>query len=164
MYSDNEHIDDSKLKGLGSTGGFTTPPGYFKQLQSHILTQTTGGSSSNPEVPEGYFDQARLAIIQKTTQRPQLVVWYRKPLVKYAAASLVLISLSFVVWFNQLPANHHMAKVNISDEEILHYFERSDLKDIPITAISFTSSTTTLSDEETYIINQADEQLILEEL
>jgi hypothetical protein len=164
MYAENEHIDDTKLRSLETSGGFTIPMGYFEQLPSHILAQTAGSVKVALPIPEGYFEQSKKAILQKTIHKPQPTLWYKRSILHYAAAAMVVMSLSVGFWLTRQPVHSTITAASISDDEIISYLSQSDLKDIPATEISFVSANPTLTAEEMFIINQADEQLLLEEL
>ncbi len=167
MDNEYEHIDDSKLKALKVSGGFSVPPHYFNQLRNHVLEETVGSQKRDLNVPEGYFERSRMAILQKTvgsTPQPQLTVWYKKAFLKYAAAAVLMATITVGFWIARQPTIPESI-ATISDEEILDYLEKEDMRDVPISEVSFTSiSTSAVTEEETYIINQTDEQILLEEL
>jgi hypothetical protein len=171
MNNENEEIDDSLLKHLETEGGFKVPHGYFNRLKQHVLDQTTGtpiDEQSGFQIPEGYFGQSREQILLKTTgikANPILKVWYKRPILRYAAAAAVIMTSSILFWpFQRQDAS--MVQINVSDEEIIQYLGQSDVHDIPVTEVSFVSSEVEapVSVQENYIINQTDEQSIIEEL
>lgn len=160
MHHDQEEADDTKLKGLDVNGGFTTPPQYFSHLHNHILNRTVRISS---EVPEGYFERSRSAILQKTigtvpVSKP-LTVWYRRPLYKYVAAASVMVCLSLVLW-SPKQSTSTITSENISEEEIMNYLEHTDLRDVNIIDVNFSSLSPAGAEVEQYIISQSDDQLL----
>lgn len=163
MYQEGENVDDSKLRGLKVTGGFTTPPHYFSHLQNHILNRTSRAHDYQSEVPDSYFESSRSAILQKTIGSAPVVkpltVWYQRPAYKYTAAASLMFCLSLVFW---LPKQTGIAvsAANISEEEIMLYLERSDLRDVNIVDVNFTSATPASADVEQYIISQSEDQLL----
>jgi hypothetical protein len=167
MYHDPENVDDSKLKGLGVTGGFTTPPFYFSHLQNHILNRTSRATDFQSEALEDYFKQSRSAILQKTvgsaTVPKPLTVWYHRPVSRYLAAASLTICLSLVFWLPKQTATQ-TAAATLSEEEIMLYLERSDLRDVNMIDVNFTSASPASADVEQYIISQSEDPLLLENL
>jgi hypothetical protein len=168
MYSEQDEIDDLNLRKFGVRGGFTVPPQYFDRLRGHILEQTTGLEESLPHagVPDGYFERSRAAILAKTSGAAPvkpLQVWYNKPLYRYAAAAVAVFTLSVIFWLPRHSTTTAAAAAAISDEDILHYLETSDLRDITIYEAGFNAVAPSNIEVEQYIIDHSNEQL-LEEL
>lgn len=164
MHTENDHIDDSNLKNLRTEGGFTVPVGYFENMRTHVLKQTTGQETDKTfEVPEGYFEQSRTAILAQTALKPKTVrLWYTRSLAKYAAAAVVLLTsaLTFVLYRQQ----HQPNLQSMSDDEIILYLEEEGVRDIPVSEVSFAVNEAPANGEEKYLMNNADEQSIIEEL
>lgn len=164
MYNENDPIDDNKLKSLPTAGGFGVPAGYFENMRKQVLQQTTGREAEKGfVVPDGYFEQSRQAILGLTSgKKPALRLWYTRSLVKYAAAAVVLLTsmLTFVVYKQQQQPQLE----SMSNDEIIRYFEEDGVPDIPVSEVSFVVNETPANGEEKYLINNADEQSIIEEL
>lgn len=169
MNNENEHIDDSKLRSIRTSGGFTHPDDYFEQSRSSILAQVLASKSNPAQVDDAYFKHTRHQIILKTigtdSDHKPVIIWHRRPLFRYPAAAILLLSISTGLWFNLNSGNKLSSTANLSDEEILQYLQQTDLRDLPMTEVSFTLiDNKTTTEEENYIINQTDEQTLLEEL
>lgn len=164
MHNENDHLDDSKLKALRTEGGFTVPVGYFENMRKHVLDQTTGPDLDESfQVPQGYFEQSRGAILAQTANKPKTVrLWYTRALVKYAAAAIVVVTftLTFVL-YNQQP---QISLQSMTDDEIILYLEEEGVRDIPVSEVSFVVNDAPANGEEKYLMNNADEQSIIEEL
>lgn len=173
MHNEDEDIART-LKQLSSKGGFSVPPGYFNRLKLHVTEQTTRAESNedNPglKVPEHYFEQSRERILARTTgnktsSKPVLQVWYKRNITRYAAAAVVILTASIVLFVNNKQRPSFTA-MKVSDEEIMQYLEYTDLREMQVTDVSFAATDAGLpvTSEEQYIINQTDEQSIIEEL
>ncbi|MES2558780.1 MAG: hypothetical protein V4590_03515 [Bacteroidota bacterium] len=163
MYTENDHTDDSTLKALRTEGGFSVPVGYFANMRKQVLEQTTGSEANDSfQVPDGYFDRSRAAILAQTTLKPQTVrLWYTRSLVKYAAAAMVLVTCTIsLLWYQQSPSNLQ----SMTDDEIILYLEENGVRDIPVSEVSFVVNEAPANSEEKYLINNADEQSLIEEL
>jgi hypothetical protein len=167
MHQEYDNIDESKLRSLEVSGGFSVPHGYFTQMRGFVLEQTTGAEINRGQVPEGYFERSKLAILQKTvgTAKSKLTVWYNRPVFRYSAAAGVLLVAGSIFLFN-VSSTQNIQTASISDEEILMYLEQSDVQDVSMSEVSFAATTGDQKNtaEETYIVNQTDEQVLLEEL
>ncbi|MES2781043.1 MAG: hypothetical protein V4651_14215 [Bacteroidota bacterium] len=164
MHTENDHTDDSNLKALRTEGGFTAPVGYFEQMRKHVLQQTTGlEADENFQVPVGYFDKSRMAILAKTTAKPVAIrLWYTRSFVKYAAAAVVLLTTTFSYVLYQQQSQSNLQ--SMTDDEIIMYLEAEGVRDIPVSEVSFVVNETPANSEEKYLMNNADEQSIIEEL
>jgi hypothetical protein len=167
MHSDQDGIEDLKLKTRDVSGGFTVPPRYFDRMRTHVLNHTNNTDENIGGVPEGYFERSRSAILHQTIgiQAPKTIrLWYQTPGYRYVAAAVVIMGLSLIFWMPKQSATIANA-ATISETEILQYLEKDDLRDITIYEASFTSVTPSNAEVEQYIINQSDEEhLLLEQL
>lgn len=166
MHTEYDEINDEGLKRLDVSGGFETPPLYFGHLRTHILNRTTRADQNQPALPDGYFEQSKAAILAKTSRKtPKTInLWYTQPVFRYAAAAGIVATLTVSLWPSRLPMEQHISAANISDEEIIHYLEQNDLRDINLSDINFNYTDPSSNEVEQYIINQSDEQLLVEHL
>lgn len=164
MHNENDPIDERKLKTLLTEGGFITPIGYFENMRKHVLQHTTQQQIEETfNVPDGYFEQSRIAILAQTVNSPQTVrLWYTRPFVKYAAAAIVVLASTLTFWVNKPQPSKDLQ--SMSDEEIILYFDEQGVRDIPVSEVSFAVNETPANSEEKYLMNNADEQSIIEEL
>jgi hypothetical protein len=164
MNNEYDDIDDNKITTFKGKGGFVVPDGYFDQSRNAILALALASAENPAQLSNDYFERSRIKILSKSTSRKaKISVWFRKPLFRYTAAAVVIFSIATIFWF-QMPGTNTIDLANISDEEILEYLQTTDLKDLPMSEVSFASSTQQSTAEETYIISQTDEQTLLDEL
>jgi hypothetical protein len=172
---DESDTNDDMLRELDTQGGFRVPAGYFVQLNRNIRKQTAGiaDETGGFTAPEAYFEISRNRILEQTTGletgKPALKIWYKRAITRYAAAAVIITGTFFSFY---LPGEQKkpvaIAQTEITDEDIIEYFEVTDVRDIPATEVSFASVTpepaVAVTPEEHYIILQTDEQSIIEEL
>lgn len=152
-----------------SSGGYTTPDGYFEELQKTILRKTVDHVFTTPE---NYFEtlETRINLKLAKPQSAQLRIIHFKKIAIGIAASLLLVSGLFftknIIHSTSTSAHFSEAAINeLSDEEIIKYVEVSDIKDSHLAEIlPNTNEDKTQKQVEDYLINNADEQLITDEL
>jgi hypothetical protein len=148
-------------------GGFTTPDAYFVALQQNVLSRTSSGGFT---VPDGYFEQAEVRVLQKVKEssRPRLRIIYQRRAFAAMAAAVLLASFLFVFRqsFNaNQGAARPVAAIDVSDDEIMEYVEVADIRESRIMDLAFNSTEDKSQKQvEEYLVNNADEQLIIEEL
>lgn len=157
----SEHVDPGDPQG-----GFEVPEGYFEQLQSDLLRKTAGNGFT---VPEGYFGSLESRIRQRIAEHRPVSVkihYLRKSVIGIAATLLLAGAFFFLTFRDERPANHfaQTRMDELSDEEIIDYVEVADLNDAHINGMAVNIEDQAQKQVEDYLINQADEQLIMDEL
>ncbi len=162
MSENKEHIDTSFIQNLHPNGGFEVPEGYFVQLQETILNKTSNNGFS---VPEHYFNELeeRIEAKLKNPVQPKRLVIIRNLKYASAIAASLLIFGSLYLWLSK-PQASPVDFSALSDEEIINYIEVSDIQDHKILEMAIKSESSTTKDEEEYLINTADADLIIDEL
>ncbi len=152
--------------------GFVVPDGYFTSAKQQILSKTVGNTvpSDGFRLPEQYFEMAKQKILQKTIGKQPLQIqnykWFQQPYFRIAA-SVVLISGIMMLLMVSYQGNNKLTEKSLepSTEDIFTYMENNS--EISINEIGYITPNeieipTTI--EENYILNQADEHLLTEEL
>lgn len=154
--------------------GFQVPEGYFDDAKKRILAKTIYREKEiNPDgfqIPENYFEKSREEIIEKTIGRqnhPTIKIsWYQQPWFRIAASVIFLAGLTLLFSIPIKKSDTQItANTELSTEDIFAYVENNT--DYSLTEIGYLAPNdfalpTTV--EENYILNQADEQLLTEEL
>ena len=155
---ESEFIEDAK-------GGYTIPEGYFEQMEKDILNKT---SYNGFKVPTDYFENASSELIKKVDS-PKVIKhdFAFKQMAVGIAASILFIAGFFLFKDKSVTPLSTIAysenKMNeLSDEEIIYYVDIDDIKDSHINVAK--AEDKLQKQEEEYILNNADEQQILEQL
>lgn len=137
-YFDHLHeqiLSNVKLADLKDNNSFKTPEGYFLQAEEQILSQANLPKETHTfEVPENYFDNLQTKILSRI-EEPQSENKVRSifnlSFIRYAAAVLIILSISLGLYFNQEKTNINSEIANIPDQEIIDYLNTySDPNDI----------------------------------
>lgn len=128
-YFDHLHeqiLSNLKLADLKDNNPFKVPEGYFLQAEEQILSQTNlpQETTSAFEVPENYFDNLQTKIlsgIDGSKQKDNVRSIFNTNFIKYAAAVLVILSITLGLYFNQEKVNVNNEIANIPDQEIIDY-------------------------------------------
>lgn len=161
------HTDETFLRNLPVTGGFTVPEGYFQEQRTRLMFRIRRNGYELPEmqVPEGYFENSRNRILQKTTlHKKASFTLLRNPLMRYAAAASVILVSGIAFMF--LRMDKQQSARNISANDVINYLEvygTSDLSSAELVQLIPTSQMPTTA-EENYLIQQTDNTLTFEEL
>lgn len=167
---------------MESENGFTIPEGYFQSARERILSKTINGKALEMRdgflTPANYFESSKKEILSKTTLKKEKVKnrFLEKlyianatihPYIRIAAIALIIGGAGIFLF--QLPQfqspAQRIAFEEPSTEEILAYVENSNEFSVnEISYITPAEADLPVSLEEDYLINQADEQLITEEL
>lgn len=163
MDFEKENIDEELLGKPNE--GFNVPDGYFAQLNEDIIRKTSGNGFT---IPVGYFETLETRILKKV-DKPKIIRhdFAFKQLILGIAASIIIIAGFFTVK-NKFYSSHQYSESkmnNLSDEEIINYVDVDDIKDLHIAEnTSNKVEDKTQKQEEDYLINNADEQQIIEQL
>ncbi|MEI6507926.1 MAG: hypothetical protein WCO54_05535 [Bacteroidota bacterium] len=165
MSFEKEYIDDELLNNPDN--GFQVPDGYFELLQNNILAKTTDNGFT---VPEKYFNTLDNRIQQKIKKSKVINHHFAfKRMAMGVAASFILIA-GFLLIKNQLypSMQSHVLSQNklneLSDEEIINYLDIADLSDNHIAESTVKTEVKSQNQVEDYLINNAEEELIIEQL
>lgn len=166
MNFEKENIEGELIKN--NQGGFSVPESYFEKLESDIFAKTANVGFT---VPNGYFDTLESKITDKIS-KPKLSISYSSTYAKVLsgiAAALIVISGFIFMNRNLMPNKQNKAfskavMDEVSDEEIITYVDESDIRESHIIDVAFTTKDKSQNQVEDYLINNAEEQLIIEEL
>jgi hypothetical protein len=182
MKEDDNDIDDSFLKGLAISGGFSVPENYFEKSIMGLKSITSQpepllnikNKEGGFEVPENYFEKSANQILEKVGAKQgkkiHLNTWFT--LTKVAAVLIAIIGLSYVLIVKTKQKQTFSEQLNnVSEEEIIDYLAKNDVKTEWITKAVFSSenqlpSTVNSKNKEVeqYLIDNTDEQTLIEEL
>jgi hypothetical protein len=176
MENELENIDESFINNLDKKGGFKTPDDYFENSAKNILSViniTSTISNLEPEavfkVPENYFEVSKNNILNKINkpQTKKINIYNNWKFVSGIAA-LLIATFSILFLLNNRDKSLEAALNNVSQEEMVDYLAKNDIKIEWISEANFkielTNNQVQNSKElEQYIIEQADEQLIIDE-
>lgn len=174
------------VNGLPKNNPFTLPPSYFEELPQSILMRVKSGETpllshkidSAFEVPQGYFEHFPSQVLSKShTGKIQGRIIHFSFITRIAAAAVALLAIGLVLLLSKTAPHHTETTVSIeqaTDDEIFTYLENNNVS-IDLVAEVYTETETAKnkltnsvrdSNEliEQYILDNADEQLILEEL
>lgn len=179
--------EEKFVTGLPKENPFSVPEGYFEELPDSILFRIKGrenhkadfSSANHFEVPEGYFDSLSKSILVKTAIKQKTqgkIIWLHR-LSRVAVAAVAVVAVSLVIWISKHKSGHSTNTAGleqVSDEEIFTYLENNNVSiDLVAEVYAETVSDKNKSEAsdndsnalmEQYILDNADEQLILEEL
>lgn len=174
MKEQDQHIDDSFIKKLPVSGGFEVPDGYFNQSADSILHTINNdlavGKAGGYTVPDGYFEQAAQQILQKVKfeEPKKIYLWSWVNVTKVAAVFIAVVGITlFVVVKNQSRQTLSDKLNKVSQDELIDYLANNDVKIEWISDVNYATTkenTANTKEIEQYLIDHADEQVILEEL
>jgi hypothetical protein len=164
MSFNEEHIDENLLGK--SSGGFDVPDGYFETLQKNILNKT---SENGFFVPDGYFENLETRIQQRIPKgktiplNPSIIKKYMIGV----AASILFIAGFFLIKNKtsnnlQTPIYSGVDVTNLSNEDIINYVDIEDITDSHIGETALNTNDKTQKQVEDYLLNNADEELIID--
>ena len=176
MENELENIDESFINNLDKKGGFKTPDDYFGNSATNILSViniTSTISNLEPEavfkVPENYFEVSKNNILNKINkpQTKKINIYNNWKFVSGIAA-LLIATFSILFLLNNHDKSLEASLNKVSQEEMVDYLAKNDIKIEWISEANFkielTNNQVQNSKElEQYIIEQADEQLIIDE-
>ncbi len=178
--------EEAFVNGLPKNNPFTLPPSYFEELPQSILMRVKGSETpqlshtidSAFEVPQGYFEDLPSQVVSKSnTVKTHGRIIRFSFINRIAAAAVALLAIGLVLLLSKTAPHHTKTAVSIeqaTDDEIFTYLENNNVS-IDLVAEVYTEtetaknkSTNSVRDSneliEQYILDNADEQLILEEL
>ncbi len=177
MQNELENIDESFINNLDKKGGFKTPEGYFENSAKNILTIiniTSTVSNLEPEsvftVPENYFEESKKAVLAKTINiKAKKISIYNNWKFVSGIAALLIATFSILFLLNNKDKSLEARLNNISQEEMVDYLAKNDVKIEWISEANFKIESTLNQEQnnkeiEQYLIEQADEQFLLDEL
>lgn len=175
MQEQDQHIDDSFIKKLPVSGGFEVPEDYFNQSAERLLhvinNDLATGKAGGYTVPDGYFEQTTQQILQKVKARQpeKIYLWNWASVAKIAAVFITVCGLTlFVVTKNKSEQTLSEKLNKVSQDELIDYLANNDVKIEWISDVNYTptkeSTTANTKEIEQYLIDHADEQVLLEEL
>ncbi|WP_353134240.1 hypothetical protein [Pseudopedobacter sp.] len=138
-YFDHLHeqiLSNVKLAGFKEENPFKVSEDYFLQTEKQILAQANLPKESTNafEVPENYFDNLQTRIlsgIEESKSKNNVRSIFNPSFIRYAAAILVILSITLGLYFNQKKVNVNSEIANIPDQEIIDYLNTySDPSDI----------------------------------
>jgi hypothetical protein len=176
MENELENIDESFINNLDKKGSFKTPDDYFENSATNILSViniTSTISNLEPEavfkVPENYFEVSKNNILNKINkpQTKKINIYNNWKFVSGIAA-LLIATFSILFLLNNHDKSLEASLNKVSQEEMIDYLAKNDIKIEWISEANFkielTNNQVQNSKElEQYIIEQADEQLIIDE-
>lgn len=171
MRKEKENIDDSFLKNLPQNDGFTTPEGYFESVELTILAKIKlneslhlGNSNGHLSVSNAYFENNKNAILSKTKAVKNTPIIN----INWKWVSGIAAILLAVYGLNELKTTNLITqKTNkVSDTEIIDYLTNNDVKLEWINEVNpnFVFQTNNSKEIEQYLLDHAEEQVILDEL
>ncbi len=177
MENELENIDESFINNLDKKGSFKTPENYFENSAKNILSViniTSTVSNLEPEavfkVPENYFEVSKNNILNKINkpQTKKINIYNNWKFVSGIAA-LLIATFSILFWLNNRDKSLEAALNNVSQEEMVDYLAKNDVKIEWINDTNFKIESTINQEQnskeiEQYLIEQADEQFLLDEL
>ncbi|MGK6351520.1 hypothetical protein [Parapedobacter sp. DT-150] len=121
-------IAEQKLRDAVSEPGFTTPEGYFGQLEEQLLLGATlrrQAEETGFTVPAAYFDGLQSTLAERTADQATPIRSIRQPKwVAYAAAACIALAASAVLFFNSANDTANSSQLgSVPDQEILNYLE-----------------------------------------
>jgi len=178
--------EEAFVNGLPKNNPFTLPSTYFEELPQSILIQVKGSETpqlsqtieSGFEVPQGYFEDFPSKVISKSHAANTGGRIIRFPYInRIAAAAVALLAVGLVLLLSKTTPHQTETAVSIeqaTDDEIFTYLENNNVS-IDLVAEVYTETETVKNKPvnsapdsntliEQYILDNADEQLILEEL
>lgn len=182
MKEDDNDINDSFLKGLAASGGFSVPENYFEKSIVDLKSITSQqepllnikNNEGSFEVPENYFEKSANQILEKVGAKQgkkiYLNTWFT--FTKVAAVLLAIIGLSYVIITKTKQEQTFSEQLNnVSEEEIIDYLAKNDVKTEWITKAAFSPENkvpptvnSKNKEVEQYLIDNTDEQTLIEEL
>ncbi len=174
MKEQDQHIDDSFIKKLPVSGGFEVPDGYFNQSTDSIFHTINNdlavGKAGGYTVPDGYFEQVEQQILQKVKleEPKKIYLWSWSNVTKVAAVFIAVVGITlFIVVKNQSEQTLSDKLNKVSQDELIDYLANNDVKMEWISDVNYTpakENNTNTKEIEQYLIDHADEQVLLEEL
>lgn len=165
MSFEKEYIDYELLNNPDN--GFKVPDGYFELLQKNILAKTTDNGFT---VPENYFNTLDNRIQQKIKKSKTINYHFTFRRMAMGVAASFILTAGFLLIKNQLypSMQSHVLSQNklneLSDEEIINYLDIADLNDSHIAETTVKTEVKSQNQVEDYLINNAEEELIIEQL
>jgi hypothetical protein len=177
--------EEEFVNGLPKNNPFTLPYSYFEELPQSILIRVKGSETpqlsqkidSAFEVPQGYFEHFPSQIVSKSTSlktRGKIIRLIHINRIFVAAVALLAIGLVLLLSKAAIHNSEAIAHEPATDDEILTYLENNDVSIDLVTEVYTAlpprknNSVSSIPDSnmliEEYIFDNADEQLILEEL
>jgi aspartokinase len=177
MENELENINESFINNLDKKGGFKTPVDYFENSAKNILSIiniTSTVSNLEPEVgftvPENYFEESKNAILSKINkpQTKKISIYNNWKFVSGIAA-LLIATFSILFLLNNRDKSLEASLNKVSQEEMVDYLAKNDVKIEWINEANFKIESTINQEQnnkeiEQYLIEQADEQFLLDEL
>lgn len=153
--------------------GFTTPKGYFDELDNRLLKKVTTTPSKNSfptsagfGIPEAYFEEVESNIRKKTTSpsKIKVIAMWHQHFAKIAAI-LVLAMASYTLLQLNKSRNTLDSFSEISDEDLEQYIEKnilpySEMRNLYLTESEFDIAETNLGGlQEEVILDYLDNEL-----
>ncbi len=174
MQNNEENIANSTIKQLSKNAGFTVPEKYFENLQNVIIEDikilnfkienTKGGFIVNDD----FFETQKQIILNKTIKNKPNYKINLYPNLFFKVTSIA--ALITIVGFLFLYKNNAVSYANtipISHDEILQHLEKNEVS-IELISEEINLNKTNISNKnnelEKYLIEQADEQQLIDEL
>lgn len=171
MKKEHENINDSFLKDLPIKGGFKTPEGYFEKVEITILQKiklneslNSGNVNGGFQVPTDYFENNKKLILTQTKNHKKASIinlnW------KWAAGIAAILLAVYGLFELKTNNNNYAASNKVTDAEIIDYLANNDIKLewINETNANLAIPVNNQKEVEQYLLDHAEEQVILEEL
>ncbi|MES2655724.1 MAG: hypothetical protein V4620_09045 [Bacteroidota bacterium] len=175
MKEQDQHIDDSFIRKLPVSGGFEVPDGYFNRSADRLLHTINDdlavGKEGGYTVPDGYFEQTTQQILQKVkvVEPKKIYLWSWSNVAKVAAVFIAIVGITLFIVIKNKSNQTLSDKLNkVSQDELIDYLANNDVKIEWISEVNYTqtkeSTPANTKEIEQYLIDHADEQVLLEEL
>ncbi len=176
MKPDIEHSEQF-IKDLKVNGGFIVPDNYFEELEIRLqsisdeprleLEAAKGGFVT----PESYFEDLEGRILKKVPEQAKVIPMYQRGIYRISlaiAASLLLVSLLFL--FDTKKQAGSTAKIaEPTENEIIEYLNKEGYRIDLLCDAGWCNELNNTNKKETepienYLLEHADEDLLIEEL
>ncbi|MDP1727939.1 MAG: hypothetical protein Q8M15_14235 [Bacteroidota bacterium] len=176
MKPDIEHSEQF-IKDLKVNGGFIVPDNYFEELELRLqsvsdepmleLETSEGGFV----VPEAYFEDLESRILKKVPVQAKVIPMYQRGIFRISiavAATLLLVSLLYLFETKKQPGP--TAKIaEPTENEIIEYLNKEGYRIDLLCDAGWCNELNNTNKKETepiekYLLEHADEDLLIEEL